>query len=289
MSNIAYVSGEFVKLKKAKISIQDRGFQFGDSIYEVIKLYNNKLFKLDDHINRLFNSAEQIRLELPYSKKKMKELAQEVLAENEANPRRKEGGLYIQITRGVAPRSHGFSNDLEPTIVMYLLPAKKMDPKKREEGVTAITMPEQRWQHCNIKTTNLLPNILTSQRAKEKGADEGVFVTEEGIVTEGTSSNIFIVKDNQVMTHPADGEILPGITRELVLELAAEEYDIEEHKFNLKNLYQADEVFITSTPKEVLGVVKVDDKKIGTGKVGAVTQKLHKCYQNYIEEFKTRA
>ncbi|MFO7819461.1 MAG: aminotransferase class IV, partial [Halanaerobacter sp.] len=191
MSNIAYVNGDFVKLEDAVVSIEDRGFQFGDSIYEIVKLYNGKLFKLDEHMQRLFNSAKQIRLNLDYSKEELKELAQQLLEKNEGSERRAEGGLYIQITRGAAPRSHGFSDDLEPTVVMYLLPAKKIEAKVREAGVTAITMPEQRWQHCNIKTNNLLPNILTSQRAKEEGADEGIFVTEEGIVTEGTSSNVF--------------------------------------------------------------------------------------------------
>ena len=289
MSNVAYVNGEFVELEKATVSVEDRGFQFGDSIYEIIKLYNSKLFKLDAHIERLFNSAQQIRMDLDYSKQDLKELAQQVLKENEASDRKKEGGLYIQITRGAAPRSHGFSNDLDSTVVMYLLPAKKIKPEVRERGVTAITMPEQRWQHCNIKTNNLLPNILTSQRAKDEGADEGIFVTEEGVVTEGTSSNVFIVKDNKVLTHPEDGEILPGITRELVLELATDDFNVQEKKFSVKELYQADEVFITSTPKEVLGVIKVDDKQIAAGKIGPVTKEIHKLYQNHIEDFKTRA
>ncbi|MGM0369460.1 MAG: D-amino-acid transaminase [Bacillota bacterium] len=289
MTNIAYVDGEFVELKEATVSIEDRGFQFGDSIYEIVKLYNGKLFKIDKHLERLFNSAQQIRLDLDYDLADLRKIAQQVLAKNETSKRRQEGGLYIQITRGVAPRNHGFSNDLEPTVVMYLLPAKKMESEIREQGVTAITMPEQRWQHCNIKTTNLLPNILTSQRAKDQGADEGIFVTEEGVVTEGTSSSVFIVKDNQVLTHPEDGEILPGITRELVLELAPEQFIVKEETFSLKELYQADELFITSTPKEVLGVIEVDDEEIGSGKVGPVTKEIHKLYQNYIEDFKNRA
>jgi D-alanine transaminase len=134
-----------------------------------------------------------------------------------------------------------------------------------------------------------LPNILTSQRAKDQGADEGIFVTEEGVVTEGTSSSVFIVKDNQVLTHPEDGEILPGITREFVLELAPEQFVVKEETFSLKELYQADELFITSTPKEVLGVIEVDSEKIGSGKVGPVTKEIHKLYQNYIEDFKNRA
>ncbi|MBM7555559.1 D-amino-acid transaminase [Halanaerobacter jeridensis] len=289
MSNIAYVNGEFVALEEATVSIEDRGFQFGDSIYEIIKLYNGKLFKLEDHIQRLFNSAHQIRLDLDYSKEELKELTQQVLEKNKNSERKEAGGLYIQITRGAAPRSHSFSSDLEPTVIMYLLPAKKIESEIREEGVTAITMPEQRWQHCNIKTNNLLPNILTSHRAKKEGADEGIFVTEEGMVTEGTSSNVFIVNNDKILTHPADGEILPGITRELVLELAADKFNVQEKKFSLKELYQADEVFITSTPKEVLGVIEVDDKQIAQGEVGPITKEIHKLYQNYIEEFKTRA
>ena len=286
MNDLAYVNGEFTALEEATVSIRDRGFQFGDSIYEVIKLYNGKLFKLEEHLQRLFKSAQQIRLDLEYSISDLKEIINQVLAKNKSSSRRKEGGLYIQITRGSASRSHSCDDDLEPTIIMYLLPAKKIASQVRKKGITAITMPEKRWQHCNIKTTNLLPNILTSQQAKDNGADEGIFVTEVGIVTEGTSSNVFIVKDNQIYTHPDDGEILPGITRELVLELTANKFDVKEEKFDLNSLYQADEVFITNTPKEVLGVIEVNEQKIAQGQVGTITKRIHQLYKKHIEEFR---
>ncbi|GAB6099333.1 D-amino-acid transaminase [Halanaerocella petrolearia] len=286
MKNIAYVNGEFVGLEQATISIQDRGFLFGDGVYEVIKLYAGKLFKLEDHLKRLLASTGQIKLELDYSLAELKELCKQVLAQNKDNPRRESGSLYLQITRGTAPRSHSFSDDLEPNLIIYLLPAKSLPEDLRKRGVSVITIPDTRWDYCNIKTTNLLPNILGKQKAKEEEVYESIFVNNEDKVTEGTSSNIFLVQDGVIYTHPANKSILGGITRELVLELARNQFKVKEIPFDKEDLYQADEVFITSTTKEVLGVVEVDDIEISNGQIGEMTNILHKEYKNYIADFK---
>jgi D-alanine transaminase len=286
MSNIAYVNGEFVELESATVSIEDRGFQFGDSIYEVVKLYNGKLFRLEEHLNRLLNSAQQIKLGLDYTSEELKEIIDKLLARSKGK-RKQQGSLYIQITRGAAPRSHSFSPELTPTVIMYLLPPRKDLPTEvRDKGVKAVTMLDRRWGYCNIKTTNLLPNILASQEAKGQGAKEGIFITEEDKVTEGTSSNVFIVGDGVIKTHPLNCDILGGITRQVVLELAQDKFTVQEEEFKLSELYQAEEVFITSTTKEILGVVEVDDHTISTGSVGEVTKELYKDYKTLVEEFK---
>ncbi|WP_018248021.1 D-amino-acid transaminase [Orenia marismortui] len=281
MGNIAYVSGEFIELDDAKVSIQDRGFQFGDSIYEVIKLYDGKLFKADEHFSRLLNSAEMIRLNLEYNLEDLKKIALEVVDKNTDN---QSGSLYIQVTRGIAPRNHSFDFDLKSTVIMYLLPPQPFPSELWESGVNAVTLPDTRWSYCNIKTTNLLPNILANQAAKEEGAFEGVFISDDNIVIEGTSSNIFIVKDGRVITHPINKKLLSGITREIVLELAEENFDVEEKIFTLEELYNADEVFITSTTKEVLAVVEIDDKVINQAKVGKITKELHNLYREYKQD-----
>ncbi|WP_027338945.1 D-amino-acid transaminase [Halonatronum saccharophilum] len=278
MKEIAYISGDFVELDKASISLEDRGFQFGDGVYEVIKLYDGILFKGEEHFKRLINSAELIRINLDYSVEDLKEIAFEVIKRSDKN---KSGSLYIQVTRGVAPRDHNFSYTLEPTLVMYLLPPKSLPNEIREKGVSVVTLVDNRWGCCNIKTINLLPNILASQEASEKGAFEGIFISDNDIVLEGTGSNIFIVKDGVIITHPVTNKILSGITREIVFELARERFSAVEDPFSLEDLYNADEVFITSTTKEVLGVVEVDGKKIGDGVVGDVTKELNVLYREY--------
>ncbi|AGB40364.1 D-amino acid aminotransferase [Halobacteroides halobius DSM 5150] len=285
MENLAYVNGEFMELRQAKISIEDRGFQFGDGIYEVIKLYQGRLFKLEEHLERLLTSATSINLNLDYTVNELKELCQEVLSCNRTNPRSKSGSLYLQVTRGEAPRSHSYHDGIETTLIAYLLPAKSISNQLREKGVSVITIPDKRWGYCNIKTINLLPNILGKQQAKKAGVYEAVFV-DDNKVTEGTSSNIFIVKNGMILTHPANENILGGITRQVVLKLARNRFKVKEKPFTACDLYQAEEVFITSTTKEVLGVTKVDDKEINGGQIGRVTTKLHKDYKEYIAKFK---
>ena len=288
MRDLAYINGEFVELDQATVSIEDRGFQFGDSIYEVIKLYDGELFALEEHLKRMLTGIEEIGINLDYNIEELKEICQKVVAKNAKNPKVESGSLYIQITRGEAPRNHSFASDLAPTIIMYLLPAKSLDNQLRKEGVKAITVPDQRWDLCNVKSTNLLPNILSKQTAKQKNVKEAILVNEEDIVTEGSSSNVFIVKDGIIKTHPATQIILGGITRDLVLALATNNFSVAAEKFTREDLYQADEVFITSTTKEVLGVVEVDNKIISNGKVGEITKELHTDYQDYIYDWKQR-
>ena len=234
----------------------------------------------------MLSGIKKIDINLDYNIKELKEICQKVVAKNEKNTKVESGSLYIQITRGEAPRSHGFASDLKPTIVMYLLPAKNLDEQLRKEGAKAITVPDQRLDLCNLKSTNLLPNILSKQAAKQKNVTEAILVDEEDIVTEGSSSNVFIVKDGIIKTHPATKSILGGITRDLVLALATNKFSVVAEKFTLKDLYQADEVFITSTTKEVLSVVEVDNKSISNGQIGEITKELYNDYQDYIANWK---
>jgi len=280
MKDIAYISGQFVEQSDAKVSIEDRGFQFGDGIYEVIKLYDGKLFKADEHFKRLLNSADLIRLKVKHTLEELKEIALKVIDKNINN---QSGSLYIQVTRGVSPRNHSFNPDLDPTIIMYLLPPQPFPEELWESGVNAVTLLDTRWSYCNIKTTNLLPNILANQEAKDQGAFEGFFVSPDNIVIEGTSSNVFIVKDGIVITHPITNKLLSGITREIVLELAEESFEAKEETYTVEELYDADEVFITSTTKEVLGVIEIDGRKINDGKIGPITRRLHSSYRKYRE------
>ncbi len=282
MNNTVYLNEEFVALNEAKISIQDRGFQFGDGIYEVIKLYQGRLFKGDRHLERLKDSAAIIKLNLNYSIEDLKRIAYQVI---EKNSNYQSGNLYIQITRGVSNRSHSFSYDLDSTVIMYLLPARIFPEELWKSGVNAITLADTRWSYCNIKTTNLLPNTLGKQAAKDAGAYEGIFVSQNHTVREGTSSNIFIVKDERIITHPANQQILSGITREIILELAEDKYQVERRSFSVTELYQADEVFITSTTKEVLSIIEIDGEKIAAGQIGDITKDLHNKYRDYKDKF----
>ncbi len=289
MTDIAYINGEFTAKENAAVSIEDRGFQFGDSIYEVIKLYDGKLFKLKDHLQRLLASAEQIKLDFGCDLTDLQDIIERLMEKNEGNDKLTSGSLYIQITRGAAPRSHSFSPKLSPTVIMYFLPPNSsLSSDRRQKGVQVITLPDKRWDYCSIKTTNLLPNILGRQQAKEAGAYEGLFVNDDEIVTEGTSSNVFIVQDGVIKTHPLTDDILGGITRQVVLKLARSKFPVREEKFTAQDLHQADEVFLTSTTKEVLGVVKVDDQEIKEGQVGEITWELYTMYREYIEQFKQR-
>ena len=285
MNDIAYLNGEFIKRDQAKVSIEDRGFQFGDSIYEVIKLYDGQLFALERHLHRMLKGINRIDINFNYNLEELKKICKQVIKKNQDYPKSKSGSLYIQVTRGSAPRSHGFTSDLEPTIIMYLLPTKEYSQELRKEGAAAITMPDRRWELCSVKSTNLLPNILSKQEAKEKGVIEALFVADNKKITEGSSSNVFIVNEGVVKTSPATDDILNGITRSIILDLDYYDFVVREEKFSLNDLYDADEVFITSTTKEVLGIVEIDDKKINNGRVGPITQKIHQKFKNYLNEY----
>lgn len=277
---MVYLNGEFVPANEAKISIFDRGFVFGDGVYEVIPVYNGKLFRLKQHLERLDHSLINIRIAPPLSHDKWEQRLNTLIAKNLNNT--KEQSLYIQITRGVAPRDHKFPEKTPVTIVAVSHPLIAVDPNLLTQGAAAITMEDLRWKCCNIKSISLLANILARQQALDNHADEAIFLKENHL-TEGAASNVFIVENRRIITPPKSAELLPGITRDLVLELAAENNiaHFEEH-ISLQRAQQADEIWLTSSTKEIIPVTLLDDKPVANGQPGSLWARMLTLYQAFI-------
>ncbi len=274
---IVYLNNSFLPLDEAKVSVLDRGFIFGDAIYEVIPVFCGKLFRFEEHLTRLNNSLTSVKIKNPYSSEKWLAVLQELIVKNNSGTL----SIYLQITRGVAPRNHTYPDDLTPTVFIMASPLATLNKDILENGVSIVTMDDIRWQYCQIKTTALIANILLRQQAYEKNAVEALLI-KDGFVTEGAASNVFIVKDNIIHTPPKTNSVLPGITRDLVVELAAElELDIRQEPIPQSLLDSADEVWLTSSMKDILPVTKLDNKKIGTGKPGPIWNKLHLAFNEY--------
>ncbi|WP_078546324.1 D-amino-acid transaminase [Litchfieldia alkalitelluris] len=250
---IAYYNGEFINIDTKVIPIQERGHQFGDGVYEVIRVYNGELFLAEEHLARLQKSADAIQLKLPLEITDLLELMKEGIKRSTI----KEVEVYIQITRGIAPRTHYFP-DVVPQLAMTVKPARQTNVEKREKGISVVLTEDERWANCYIKSLNLLPNVLAKQNAVINGFDEAIFV-KDSFITEGSSSNIFVVKDGIVYTPPATKKILHGITRATVFTLAQENnLQVIEKEFNEQFLLDADEAFITSTSLEVQPIAIVN-------------------------------
>jgi D-alanine transaminase len=268
----AFLNGRFLPLAEATVSIEDRGFQFGDGVYEVIRTYRGRPFKLDAHLARLDRSAQAIDLRQPYPFERWVESVTEGLRLGDFP----ETKIYVQITRGTAPRDHAYAPDLQPTVLMTFRELQPLNAIVQSTGVAAMTMKDIRWGRCDIKSINLLANVLARQQAKKRGVFESILV-RDGQVTEGAVSNVFIVQDGKLITAPEGGWILSGVTRQVVLELARHEgLTVQERYCSEQELLGATEVFLTGTTVEVLGVVHIDGKQIGTGQPGPVTRSLAK-------------
>jgi D-alanine transaminase len=265
---------------KISVDLEDRGYQFGDGVYEVIRVYNGKLFTGDEHLQRLNESAESIKIKLPFSIVEMKKQLLELVEENKLT----FGIVYIQVSRGVSQRNHLFPQpDTVPVYVAYTrelpIPADAM-----EKGVTAITVEDIRWLRCDIKSLNLLPNLLAKQKASESGCFEAL-QHRNGTITEGSSSNVSIVVNGKIKTHPATNLILNGITRKVILEVSKKSgIEINEESFSVEEMLNADEVFLTGTTTEVMPVIEIDKRKIGNGKSGPVTKQLQSLFKLKIKE-----
>lgn len=270
----AFLNGRFLPLAEATVSIEDRGFQFGDGVYEVIRTYRGRPFKLDAHLARLDRSAQAIDLRQPYPFDRWVEYVTEGLRLG-AFPETK---IYVQITRGTAPRDHAYAPDLQPTVLMTFRELQPLNAIVQSTGVAAMTMKDIRWGRCDIKSINLLANVLARQQAKTRGVFESILV-RDGQVTEGAVSNVFMVQDGKLITAPEGGWILSGVTRQVVLELARHEgLTVQERYCSEQELLGATEVFLTGTTVEVLGVVHIDGKQIGTGQPGPLTRSLAKRF-----------
>ncbi|MFD1395196.1 D-amino-acid transaminase [Kroppenstedtia eburnea] len=268
---------QLIPRNRAYVDIEDRGYQFGDGVYEVIRVYGGKMFCKTQHLSRLEQSAKEIRLHLPFSLERLDTLLEELVSQN----RLREGTIYLQVSRGTAPRNHPFPEQARPMVVAYTTEAPRPLQTLRE-GVRAITEPDLRWLRCDIKSLNLLGAVLAKQKAVDSGCQETI-LHRDGRVTEGSSTNVFIVKDGQLATHPADNFILRGITRDVVIESAHElGIPVTERVFSVEELFRADEVFISSTTMEVTPVVSIDGRKVGTGSPGPLTRQLQTAFEKRI-------
>lgn len=281
MSRFAYINGKFVPNSHAHIHFEDRGYQFGDSIYEVVAVISRKIIDEDAHLKRLEISLKAVQMALPLRILNLKRVIQDIIALN----RYKHGYVYIQVTRGVAPRSFPFPKNTPPSIVVTMRPMKQLQTvKTHEKGVWVMTVEDERWARVNIKTTNLMPAVLAKQTATEAGAFEAIFV-RHGIVMEGSSANIFAVIDGVLRTHPLTSHILGGITRERILNLCKKNHiSFEEKAFTLEEFYQADEAFITSANVLAIPIIQVNQTKIGKGIPGPLQKRLQDLYFEFTQE-----
>ncbi len=277
-----YLNGKYLPLDQAKISVLDRGFLFADGVYEVIPAYGGRLLRVDEHMQRLQNSLDAIRLQNPLSKQQWLEIFQSLI---EANPNKGEGedkSIYLQVTRGVAAvRNHGFPEKVNQTVFVMVNEMPPVNKEKLRSGVSAITLDDIRWKACNVKSISLLGNILLRQQANDNDAAEAILIND-GLVTEGAASNVFAVIDGVLVTAPAGTRLLPGITRDLIVELAAENnIPCEERDFTEAELLSASEIWFSSSTKEILPVVELNAKPVANGQSGPIWEKMIDIYQAY--------
>ncbi len=279
-----HLNGEWLPLSQARVPVLDRGFIFGDGVYEVIPVYGRRPFRLPQHLARLARSLEAIRLEPPLDAPGWTALIDELLARNPGGDR----SVYLQVTRGPASRDHAFPRAPKPTVFAMVSPLNPPDPALLEKGAAAVVLEDIRWSRCDIKSVNLLANILLRQQAVERGALEAILV-RDGLVTEGAASNVFIVRDGEIRTPPTSRFMLPGITRDLVLELArAHGLPCREVPVSEAELRGADEIWITSSTREILPVTRLDGRPVGGGP-GHVWRRIMPLYQEYKRSLREAA
>ena len=271
----AFLNGEYLPLEKCRINPLDRGFIFGDGIYELLPIYNKKPFYLQQHLARLERSIREIRINNPYTISDWGKIISTLIEKSDED----DLAVYIQVTRGSGPRDHIFPEASAATVFAMANPLPVITEALLQKGVSLITVDDIRWQRCDIKVISLLANILAKQDAHLQNAAEAVMI-RNGNALEGAASNLFLVRENCVYTHPKDNLILPGITRDFVLELLKEiNIDYKEQTIPKEWLYTSDEVWITSSTKEVLAATKIDDQIVGTGFPGDIWKHTYSLYQ----------
>lgn len=283
MSRIAYVNGRYVAHRDATVHVEDRGYQFSDGVYEVCEVKGGQLIDERRHIARLARSLDELAIAMPMPAHALGVVLRETVRRN----RVRDGVVYIQVTRGVAPRDHAFpAIALRPALVVT---ARGIDPLKIEkladEGIAVITMPDQRWTRVDIKSVSLLPNVLAKQAAREQGAREAWLVDRDGYVTEGASSNAWIVsKEGRLVTRPIGHDILRGITRTVLLDVIREQgLELDERPFTVEEAYAAREAFVTSATQTVMPVVRIDGRPVGNGAPGLIASALRRAYHQHAE------
>ncbi|MYL46892.1 D-amino-acid transaminase [Virgibacillus halodenitrificans] len=271
---IILAQDKFTHRDELNYPYEERGLQFGDGVYEVIRIYNGDYYLLNEHVDRLFRSAEAIKINLSLTKDELKKLLLELLTKNKMTA---DGKVYLQVSRGSAPRDHVFPLNVPANMYAYLQDLPR-NLENLENGVCTITQRDVRWENCYIKSLNLLPNVLAKQEAKEQGCYEAI-LHRDGLVTECSSSNAYLVKDGKIHTHPATNNILHGCVR-IRVEKFANDLNIPfiEEGFSVEDIAMADEIFLSSSTSEVMPVIKVDNKAINDGKPGTITRKLQDAY-----------
>lgn len=279
MPRISYVNGRFIRHSHAAVHIEDRGYQFADAVYEVVAIVRGRLIDDELHFERLERSLREIRIDMPFSRAIFRIKIAELLRLN----RLTNGSLYLQVSRGVAPRNHKIPGPMRPSVVLTVRPLREVPADVVENGVPVITVPDERWKRPDIKTVALLPNILAKDDAVQRDVYEAWLVTPDGVVTEGTSTNAWIVKDGALITHPAASSILNGVTRLALLKIAAElNISLDERPFSVAEAYDADEAFLSSTSAFLVPIVRIDDKQIGAGVPGPVATALLARYKEHL-------
>jgi D-alanine transaminase len=270
MPELAYLNGHIMPIEEAKVSIHDRAYYFADAVYEYIAGYHGHLFALEPHLDRLERSLQALCFP-PIARELIREAILNTFEAAALDP----AGVYLQISRGVAPRNHPFPKQTPPQIMMTVRSLHETPRAYLEKGIHAITVTDIRWGRCDIKTVQLLPNVLARQQALDAGAQDAIFLSPEGVVRETTSSNLFMAKNGRLLTHPLTPNILPGVTRACLMAICRDEAIIvQERFFNRPSLLNADEVFLTSTVAEVLPVVQIDGHTVGPGAPGPLARRL---------------
>jgi D-alanine transaminase len=272
-----YLNGKFMPLEEACVPVLDRGFIFGDGVYEVIPAYSRKLFRLANHLDRLQHSLDGIRLQNPFSNSQWHDLLDKIVAVNDGD----DQYIYLHVTRGVAKRDHAFPLNTAPTVFIMSNPLLAPPQELLANGCSAITATDNRWIRCDIKAISLLPNVLLRQMAVDVDALETILI-RDGFLTEGAASNIFVVKNNLLLAPPKSHLMLPGITYDVVLELAdANHIPYQIREISEEELQSADEIMLTSSTKEIMAVTRLNNTPVGRGIPGTLCQQLQKLYQHY--------
>ncbi|WP_281645129.1 D-amino acid aminotransferase [Parendozoicomonas sp. Alg238-R29] len=277
-----YLNGEFLPVENAKISVLDRGFLFGDGVYEVVPFFDGRPLRQKEHIDRLYRSLESINLKIEQKPEEWDGLFQTLYALNKDDGDNQS--IYLQITRGAGKeRSHNYPDGVKPTVFAMTMPFTPGIRVQQHPGGKAITVADQRWQRCDIKSISLLGNLIPHHRAQEAGVTEAIQIDESGRVTEGASSNVFVIRDGRIITPPLSERILGGVTRALVLQLAANDsrYVCEERELSADDLQQADEIWITSSSREIVPIIELDGVAVGGGEPGPVWQYMAGLYRSY--------
>jgi D-alanine transaminase len=281
--SIAYLNGAWQPIEETRVPVLDRGFLFGDGVYEVIPVYSGRPFRLEQHLERLENNLAAIRIDKPLSRVELKAVIRRLIEDLGAV----DQALYLQVTRGVAPkRDHAFPVDITPTVFAMTNPLPTPDPERNRKGFAAITISDERWNNCHIKAITLLANLLARQDAIDAGAQEAIFI-RDGKAVEGAASNLFIVRDRLLITPPKSKHLLPGITRDFVLELAAEHgIPYAEAEIPVEELRKADEIWVTSSIREIMPITSLDGKPVGTGVAGPGWLRMQELFELGKQDFR---